>query len=41
MNNWYDNLHTTTIQIEFKKGKIYLENGEKLQKLQMVQKQRL
>ena len=33
MNNWYDNLHTTTIPIEFKNGKIYLENGKKLPKI--------
>lgn len=33
MNNGYDNLPTTIIPIEFKNGKICLENGKKLPKI--------
>lgn len=33
MNNWFDNVNTTTIPIEFKDGKIYLQNGKGLPKI--------
>lgn len=32
-NHWYGNIHTTTIPVEFKNGKIHLQNGKKLPKI--------